>query len=168
MTRLKPWPETTQPLNADGASFLGKDFFLGAFARDTLPLRDMLLYNSPWGLIANTKDHDHPGEHWIAFCWNTRTGKGTTFAQSPSKLGYSKWLKGVCKGRRRFTYNKQTIKEKRTVVCGLCCLHFLWHIRMKKKKKDLRTTYALKKGPLPPVARDEQVLHWAIEHGIDP
>ena len=172
--RTIPKAETTSSLNADGKRLLGEEFFVGTFARDTLPNKHMLWQHSNkldlWGLIANTKDHDHPGEHWVAFLGHVPSGHVCmfdTYGRSPAELGFEHWFKSIRRSRQSTLYfNKRRVQDNKTSVCGLHCLHWLWH--MKEASASSSHSCALTEYKRPALLRDSEVLKWAVKRGVDP
>lgn len=168
MIRRKPRPESTTSLNRDGFRLLGRNFYLGTFARDTIP-SVLPWHKNHWSLIANTKDHHHPGEHWVAFIGYGPTGNVymfDTYARSPAHLGFDKWFRRSRKNpTSKLYYNKHRLQADTTAVCGLHCLHFLWHA---KKNRKLNHPCALSHRDRTPLIRDDQVLSWAVKHRINP
>jgi len=97
-----------------------KDLFLGAFAKDELPIQPAY----PSCLIINTDPRSEPGEHWLALYYN-KYGYADFFdsyAHSPEYFGLDEYIFRTSVG---CDYNKKRIQGSSS-FCGFYCILFLF------------------------------------------
>jgi len=118
---------------------------LGVFARDQLPKKSTIT-RFPACLIANTDSASKPGEHWVAFWFESK--ESTEFFDSygfhPSYFGFTL----TCNN-----YNTIPIQSMDSSVCGEYSLYYLY---MKSQGSSLSHIASLF-DPSNPLWNDKQV-----------
>ena len=98
-------------------------YFLGVFARDTLPAPSQKF---PLSLVANTDTHDQPGTHWVCI-YIDENGEGEYFDSyglRPLQAEFINYLYENCENG--FSWNKITLQCTTCVTCGeYCCAYLL-------------------------------------------
>jgi hypothetical protein len=93
--------------------------FMGVYPSDRLPK----VISVPSCLIANTKPHNHPGEHWVAIYIN-RNAEATYYCSygAPPQESILKWLEtNTVKWER----TRRRIQSDKSTTCGQYCVFFL-------------------------------------------
>ena len=96
--------------------------FVGVYARDTLPYN---IKKKPFGLVVNTDESDKPGEHWIAFYFDS-DGIGEYFDSyglPPLYEEFYDYLNEYSSGGH--FHNKVTLQCTTCITCGHYCILFL-------------------------------------------
>ena len=93
--------------------------FLGAFARNEIPLSFQL----PACFIVNTQARNKPGQHWLAFYYDS---KGIcyffdSYGRSPNYYNFKNYIKRTAK---KYYFNKIKIQGD-SYLCGLYSIFYL-------------------------------------------
>ena len=94
--------------------------FLGVFAKDKIPSPNSLTHSFPICFVANTHDSHNPGEHWLAFFYDSPTS--LEFFDS---YGFSPDFYNFQISPTRM--NHQPIQSLTSSVCGQYCIFYLYH-----------------------------------------
>ena len=98
-------------------------YFLGVFARDTLPDR---VNKYPHSLVCNTDEHDEPGTHWIAICVdeNMKGDYFDSYGRQPLQSEFIFYL--VKNAPNGFRWNRTLLQCDSCVTCGeYCCVYLI-------------------------------------------
>ncbi len=118
---------------------------LGVFAKNKLPKKTEMT-RFPACLIANTDNANKPGEHWVAFWFDTK--ESTEFFDSygfhPSYFGFTL----TCTN-----YNTLTFQSLDSSVCGQYCLYYLYMKSQAKTLSQIQTLF----DPSNPLWNDNEV-----------
>ena len=89
--------------------------FLGVFARDKVPR----VRSFPSCFVANTRDSDHRGEHWVAFIYHSPRSIEffDSYALTPSDYGFK---------IRASIMSHKPLHWFSSIVCGQYCILFLY------------------------------------------
>jgi hypothetical protein len=99
-----------------------KNYFVGVFARDELPIRVRI----PSCFIINTHNRNQPGEHWLAIFLN-KDGSVEFFDSMglpPSFYKLDKYLETISNNKIR--YSTKRLQGFFSNYCGVYCLYFLY------------------------------------------
>lgn len=103
----------------------------GVFPMDRIP-RSL---GRPAGIVINTDDHRHKGQHWIAL-FVTSKGKGIffdSFGQKPTH----KHVKDVLrKNTSSYIWNTKQLQGLNSNVCGQYCVMFLHYMNQNYSLND--------------------------------
>ena len=92
---------------------------VGVYPADRIPK----IWSKPTAFVINTKNHDHPGEHWVAV-YVDRTGRAIFF----DSYGQQPVIPSIIQRLRRncifYKYNKKQIQSFESDVCGQYCFFF--------------------------------------------
>jgi hypothetical protein len=115
-----------RPLSSlDILNYLKKDSysrrtFKKVLARDRLPKK--IFYPSSY--VINTDNHNEPGEHWLAFFYDS-SGYCTffdSFARSPKEFQLEEFLD---KTSNDWNHNTMRLQNMNSVTCGYYCVYFI-------------------------------------------
>ncbi len=122
---------------------------LGVFAKNKLPNKSEIS-RFPACLIANTDNANKPGEHWVAFWFESKESIEffDSYGFHPSYFGFSL----SCTN-----YNTLTIQSLDSSVCGEYCLYYLY---MKSQSRSLSQIASLF-DPSNTLWNDKQVRKFA-------
>jgi len=98
--------------------------FLGTFAKDQVPSNSSLT-RFPCCFISNTDNSNQPGEHWVAFWFDSKDSSEffDSYGYQPSIFGFIL----LCNH-----FNRTCIQSLHSNVCGQYCLFYLfWKSRGK-------------------------------------
>lgn len=94
--------------------------FIGVFARDELPS----ISNYPCCFILNTAKRSDPGQHWIAFYFDSN--KNCNFFDSyGNHPSFFKLMDFIKKYSTNLIYNKKVVQSWTSMNCGYYCILFL-------------------------------------------
>lgn len=97
--------------------------FLGVFPKDRLPAR---IPSNPSLLVANTDDHNKPGEHWIAIYFNPYNQHAEYF-DSFGEPPLAEFQTYMLMHAKRVAFNERQIQSVMSAFCGhyvvLFCVH---------------------------------------------
>ncbi len=98
-----------------------RKYFIGVFARDELVLKPRW----PCCFILNTHTRNKPGEHWLAFFYDSN-GKCEFFDSyglPPVVYHLEKYLENTSTS---WSFNEKQIQGSNSSYCGYYCLFFLY------------------------------------------
>ena len=98
-------------------------YFKGVFPSDLLVKQKIDSF--PCGLIANTDPSNKPGEHWVAFYFDS-DGKGEYFdsyGAKPKSKRFKSFLNKNSKGK--YIWNSVPLQSPFSSTCGQFCLFFM-------------------------------------------
>ena len=115
--------------------------FLGAFAKNEVPTA----FKFPACFIANTQARNRPGQHWLAFYYDS---KGTcyffdSYGRTPNYYNFKSYIQRTAK---KCYYTNKRIQGD-SYICGLYCVFYLlFKARNKEKIFFSKFTKSLKKN----------------------
>ncbi len=92
---------------------------VGVYASDMLP-KDV---KKPAALVINDEPHDQPGNHWYALY--LPNNKQSIFFDSYGRKPPENILKFLSCNSAKYIYNKKTLQDMSSIVCGQYCILFL-------------------------------------------
>lgn len=92
----------------------------GVFPADRIPEN----WTKPTAFVFNTKNHDDPGEHWVAV-YVDRNGRAIYFDSYGEPPNITNHLRRIRKNCTFYDYNKRQLQSYDSSVCGQYCVLFL-------------------------------------------
>lgn len=96
----------------------------GVFPADRIPQ----FLGRPAGIIVNTDDHRHSGQHWQAL-FITRTGTGIFFDSFGRKPNLPYVKDRLRKNTTSHVWNTKRLQSLNSTVCGQYCIMFLYYMK---------------------------------------
>ena len=93
--------------------------FLGVFAQNQIPLIDSS-FSFPLCFVSNTHPSGKPGEHWVAFYYNSPSALQffDSYGLPPSIYGFT---------HKPLRINTKSLQSIDSDVCGQYCIFYLYH-----------------------------------------
>lgn len=130
-----------------------KQIHSGVFSSDTIP-SEVVCY--PTAYIVNTDDSNSPGQHWVAFFYETKS-KIPEYFDSYGFLPLAPSFYRVLPNQ--FKYSSHRIQGWSSKVCGHYCLYFIKERCKKRSMQEIISSFTYDAE-----FNDEIVMHYHRKH----